>query len=232
MTCACAAGSNARYAAALRVLGVQRTCACLTWRQRAPRPACRTAKFIDSVKLPYIAPSLGGVESLIEQPTVVRWARRGACLACCAYGWRSCCFLRWARTRELGEGGRLGTKHPGAVALAQGPDGHQNHSGSALPLTRSPALFLSPRLRRAPAATGTRGRRSGRRWASRTTSSASPAALRAWRTSGQTLSRRSSASERAPGAPKCCRGLGCACSPEACFAWLWAAWCLPDECFA
>ena len=30
-----------------------------------------TAKFIDNCKLPYIAPSLGGVESLIEQPTVV-----------------------------------------------------------------------------------------------------------------------------------------------------------------
>lgn len=25
------------------------------------------------MKLPYIAPSLGGVESLIEQPTVIRW---------------------------------------------------------------------------------------------------------------------------------------------------------------
>ena len=34
----------------------------------------RTAKFIDSVQLPYIAPSLGGVESLIEQPTVIRCA--------------------------------------------------------------------------------------------------------------------------------------------------------------
>ena len=28
------------------------------------------AKFIDSVKIPYIAPSLGGVESLIEMPAV------------------------------------------------------------------------------------------------------------------------------------------------------------------
>ena len=37
----------------------------------------RTAKFIDSVRLPYIAPSLGGVESLIEQPTVVRCAVGG-----------------------------------------------------------------------------------------------------------------------------------------------------------
>ena len=35
----------------------------------------RTAAFIDAVRLPYIAPSLGGVESLIEQPTVVRFAR-------------------------------------------------------------------------------------------------------------------------------------------------------------
>ena len=34
-----------------------------------------TAKFIDSVQLPYIAPSLGGVESLIEQPTIIRWGR-------------------------------------------------------------------------------------------------------------------------------------------------------------
>ena len=33
----------------------------------------KTAKFIDSVKLPYIAPSLGGVDSLIEQPTVVSY---------------------------------------------------------------------------------------------------------------------------------------------------------------
>jgi cystathionine gamma-synthase len=33
----------------------------------------RTAKFIDAVRLPYIAPSLGGVESLIEQPTIIRW---------------------------------------------------------------------------------------------------------------------------------------------------------------
>jgi cystathionine gamma-synthase len=32
-----------------------------------------TAKVIDGVKLPYIAPSLGGVESLIEQPTVVSY---------------------------------------------------------------------------------------------------------------------------------------------------------------
>lgn len=29
-----------------------------------------TARFIDNVKLPYIAPSLGGVESLIEMPAV------------------------------------------------------------------------------------------------------------------------------------------------------------------
>jgi cystathionine beta-lyase/cystathionine gamma-synthase len=40
----------------------------------------RTASFIDAVRLPYIAPSLGGVESLIEQPTIVRCgpALRGA----------------------------------------------------------------------------------------------------------------------------------------------------------
>lgn len=32
-----------------------------------------TAAFIDAVKLPYIAPSLGAVESLIEQPTVISY---------------------------------------------------------------------------------------------------------------------------------------------------------------
>jgi cystathionine gamma-synthase len=32
-----------------------------------------TARFIDACRLPYIAPSLGGVESLIEQPTVVSY---------------------------------------------------------------------------------------------------------------------------------------------------------------
>ena len=37
-----------------------------------------TAKFIDYCELPYIAPSLGGVESLIEQPTVVSYWDQGA----------------------------------------------------------------------------------------------------------------------------------------------------------
>lgn len=32
---------------------------------------------IDSVRLPYIAPSLGGVETLIEQPTVVSYWDQG-----------------------------------------------------------------------------------------------------------------------------------------------------------
>lgn len=58
------------------------------------------------------------------------------------------------------------------------------------------ALPAPPHRPLTPAATGTRVRRSGRRWASRTTSSASHAALRAWRTSGLTLSRRSSSSKR------------------------------------
>jgi len=35
------------------------------------------AKLIDSVRLPYIAPSLGGVDSLIEQPTVVSYWDQG-----------------------------------------------------------------------------------------------------------------------------------------------------------
>jgi cystathionine beta-lyase/cystathionine gamma-synthase len=33
----------------------------------------RTAAFIDAVRLPRIAPSLGGVESLIEQPTIISY---------------------------------------------------------------------------------------------------------------------------------------------------------------
>ena len=37
----------------------------------------QTAKFIDSCRLPYIAPSLGGVESLIEQPTVISYWDQG-----------------------------------------------------------------------------------------------------------------------------------------------------------
>eukprot|EP00879_Flechtneria_rotunda_P005022 GHRR01005298.1.p1 GENE.GHRR01005298.1~~GHRR01005298.1.p1 ORF type:complete len:486 (+),score=106.21 GHRR01005298.1:147-1604(+) len=37
----------------------------------------KTAAFIDAVKLPYIAPSLGGVESLIEQPTVISYWDQG-----------------------------------------------------------------------------------------------------------------------------------------------------------
>jgi len=37
-----------------------------------------TAKFIDACNLPYIAPSLGGVESLIEQPTIVSYWDYGA----------------------------------------------------------------------------------------------------------------------------------------------------------
>lgn len=37
----------------------------------------RTAAFIDAVRIPYIAPSLGGVESLIEQPTVISYWDQG-----------------------------------------------------------------------------------------------------------------------------------------------------------
>ncbi len=37
-----------------------------------------TAKFIDACRLPYIAPSLGGVESLIEQPTIISYWDQGA----------------------------------------------------------------------------------------------------------------------------------------------------------
>ena len=37
-----------------------------------------TAKFVDACRLPYIAPSLGGVESLIEQPTIISYWDQGA----------------------------------------------------------------------------------------------------------------------------------------------------------
>ncbi|MCE2390675.1 MAG: aminotransferase class I/II-fold pyridoxal phosphate-dependent enzyme [Proteobacteria bacterium] len=33
----------------------------------------RTSKFVDALRLPYIAPSLGGTESLVEQPTVISY---------------------------------------------------------------------------------------------------------------------------------------------------------------
>ena len=36
-----------------------------------------TAGVIDGVRIPYIAPSLGGVESLIEQPTVISYWDQG-----------------------------------------------------------------------------------------------------------------------------------------------------------
>jgi len=36
-----------------------------------------TMKFIDALQIPYIAPSLGGVESLVEQPAVISyWDQR------------------------------------------------------------------------------------------------------------------------------------------------------------
>ena len=31
------------------------------------------AKFVDALRIPYIAPSLGGCESLVEQPTVMSY---------------------------------------------------------------------------------------------------------------------------------------------------------------
>jgi len=37
-----------------------------------------TGKFIDACRLPYIAPSLGGVESLIEQPAIISYWDQGA----------------------------------------------------------------------------------------------------------------------------------------------------------
>ena len=37
----------------------------------------RTAAFVDACRLPYIAPSLGGVESLVEQPTIISYWDQG-----------------------------------------------------------------------------------------------------------------------------------------------------------
>ena len=56
----------------------------------------RTAKLVDSVELPYIAPSLGGCESLIEQPTIVSyWDQvRGQLAACtCVPTFAHACML-------------------------------------------------------------------------------------------------------------------------------------------
>ena len=36
-----------------------------------------TSRFVDAVKIPYIAPSLGGCETLIEQPTVISYWDQG-----------------------------------------------------------------------------------------------------------------------------------------------------------
>lgn len=33
----------------------------------------RTSDFIDGLRIPYIAPSLGGCESLVEQPTIISY---------------------------------------------------------------------------------------------------------------------------------------------------------------
>lgn len=56
----------------------------------------RTAKLVDSVELPYIAPSLGGCETLIEQPTIVSyWDQVRHLCACVArepfamHAWRT-----------------------------------------------------------------------------------------------------------------------------------------------
>lgn len=48
----------------------------------------KTAAFIDAVTLPKIAPSLGGVESLIEQPTVISYWDQVRAGAACLGGWR------------------------------------------------------------------------------------------------------------------------------------------------
>jgi cystathionine gamma-synthase len=33
----------------------------------------RTIKFVDSLKIPYIAPSFGGVESVVNQPAIMSY---------------------------------------------------------------------------------------------------------------------------------------------------------------
>ena len=42
-----------------------------------PADAGLLLQVIDSVKLPYIAPSLGGVDSLIEQPAIISYWDQG-----------------------------------------------------------------------------------------------------------------------------------------------------------
>ena len=59
-----------------------------------------TAAFIDAVKLPYIAPSLGSTESLIEQPTIISYwdqvrLHMPLPALCCSTVWQS-----WRRARS------------------------------------------------------------------------------------------------------------------------------------
>ena len=57
----------------------------------------RTAKLVDSVELPYIAPSLGGCESLIEQPTIVSyWDQVRGCVTCTSCATVCVCMSRGA----------------------------------------------------------------------------------------------------------------------------------------
>lgn len=66
-----------------------------------------TAKLIDALRLPYIAPSLGGVESLVEQPAVIRFVQtadaRCPMVAACAGGSMRCLWLRIPGASVVGD---------------------------------------------------------------------------------------------------------------------------------
>ncbi len=60
-----------------------------------------TIRFVDACRIPYIAPSLGGVESLIEMPVVMSyWARRPRCASPTASRTRSSASPAASRTRR------------------------------------------------------------------------------------------------------------------------------------
>jgi cystathionine beta-lyase/cystathionine gamma-synthase len=60
------------------------------------------SKFIDALRIPYIAPSLGGVETLVEQPTIVSyWDKTPGSALRSASATTWCAIRAASRTRDL-----------------------------------------------------------------------------------------------------------------------------------
>jgi len=136
-----------------------------------------TAAFIDAVRLPYIAPSLGGVESLIEQPTVISywdqvWGAVGVTGGLGGYG---------------GWGLWAGCEQSFLVPVAADTSSTPTNQ---LPCPPSPPHPPTPTPTHPHAHQTPRAPTSAPRSASRTTWCASVWGWRPLRTSGRTLSRR------------------------------------------